>query len=286
VTIARKPREIFCPDPLLGWRLTPDAQVRVQYRDDVVQQIGSDGWRVVPESDNRGGVQDDRPGISIHGCSFTYGTGLRDTETYAAIIQSELLQIRVLNRGIGGHSTVQNYLQFRRDVRQGQTAAAIFGVYSMHRYRNIPHPKRMHQFTKMDWYRIGVEHVPIARQDRSGALEIDYVPIWQPAMQRDDFEAFLPNDQMIDDATICVFEAIAKHAEAHGIPVLFALLDNRDRYFNARMLGTFSQTIDASVPRDTEHTFLPHDGHPNVLANQKYAAIMMPHITRMAEALG
>lgn len=278
--IAGKPREIFRPDPLLGWRLTPDAQVRVRFRDDVVQQVARDGWRVVPQSENR-----DRPAIAIYGCSFIYGTGLRDTETCAAILQSELPQIQILNRGIGGHSTVQNYLQFCRDVRQGKAAAAVFGVYSKHRLRNIPHPARMRQFLNMEWYEIGVEHVPIARPNRSGTLEIDYIPIWQPAIARCDFEAFLPNDRMIDEATFSVFKAISAHADEHEIPILFALLDRRDSYFNERMLSEFPQTIDVSVPHDREHTFRPYDLHPNALANRKFASLMAPHIARIAGAL-
>jgi len=271
--VVHKPRRTFQPDPVLGWRLSPMSRVEVKFRPDVVQTIGPDGCRVSTGANENAARQ-----LAIYGCSYTYGTGLADTETYSSLLQSKLPGVRVLNKGIGGHGTLQNYLRFRQDVQAKTVHAAVFGIISDHRFRNIAHPQRMQQYLHQEWYDLGIEHVPVARQDRDGRIVVEFVPIWQPSLLRKDFEAFLPNDHMIDQATIGVIDAILGLAREHAVPVLFALLDQLDAEFNLLMTGKFSQTVDVSLPHDGEHTFMPEDIHPNAYANQRFAEALLPHV--------
>lgn len=264
--IVTKPRLLFRPHAVLGWSLTPEYAVRVRFRPEVVQQIAADGWRRIP-----GRAEQSPPRLAFYGCSFTYGTGLADDETFVARLQQALPEARLLNRGIGGHSTVQNFLQFRRDVAEGQIDTAIFAIISDHRFRNIAHPQRMQQFLSGEWYELGVEHVPVLRQGRDGQNTITYVPLWQPALQQGGFDAFLPDDHMIDGATLAILAEIHDLAQIKDIPIRFALLDQLDPAFNAAVQICFKSTIDISVPLDNAYSFLPHDPHPNVTANQIFA---------------
>ncbi|MGB3246335.1 MAG: hypothetical protein WBB25_17505 [Sulfitobacter sp.] len=264
--IVAKPRLLFRPHAVLGWSLTPGYGVRVGFRPEIVQNIGADGWRLVP-----GAAESQGPRLAVYGCSFTYGTGLADDETFVALLQRDLPAGQLLNRGIGGQSTVQNFLQFRRDIASGQIDAAIFAIMSDHRFRNIAHPKRMRQLLNMDWYRLGVEHVPVLRQGRDGQNTICYVPIWQPALQQGGFDVFLPDDHMIDSATLAILAETQNLAKAHKIPIQFALLDQLDLGFNSAVQTRFDSTIDISVPLDSDHSFLPHDPHPNQVANRAFS---------------
>ncbi|QLC22508.1 hypothetical protein HFP51_10135 [Parasphingopyxis sp. CP4] len=273
---ARKPRQIFRPNPVLGWSLTPGETVEVSYRDNVVQHIGDDGWRIVSGQSESSGII-----LGLYGCSFIYGTGLRDSETLASLVQAEFPEITVMNRGIGGHSSVQNLLQFRRDLEAGRVSAAIFGIISNHRYRNIPHPARMRMLQSLEWQELGIEHVPIARQNRSSELEIDYLPIWQPALSRSDFDAFLPNAHMIDMATVAVLSEIVEVGNRAGVHTLFALLDQTDPEFNDQLLSAFTNCKDVSTPNDADHSFRPFDAHPNALSNQIFAERLIPHVGQM-----
>ena len=257
----------------MGWTLSPNARVKVPYRRDVVQTIGPDGWRTVPAPDGPTGAT-----LAVYGCSFIYGTGLADHETCTALLQAGLNDVRVINRGVGGHGTLQNYLQFRRDLQEGAVQAAVFGVMSDHRFRNIAHPLRMQQLQAPEWYELGVEHVPKVWQDRLGGMNVAYVSIWQPSLRRRDFDAFLPDDYMIDQATLCVLKSIATLAASHTIPIVFALLDRMDPEFSELVLESFPQALDISVPLDVDHTFMPHDRHPNVRANQLYSARLLPRL--------
>lgn len=276
-TIVSKPRLLFRPDPVLGWSLTPGHAVQVAYREGVVQRIGADGWRQVPGRDQASG-----PRLAVYGCSFTYGTGLTDAETYVARLQAAVPDLRLLNRGIGGQGTVQNFLQFRRDIAAGAVDAAIFAIIGDHRFRNIPHPSRMRQYLSPEWSALGVEHVPVLRRDGAGRPHIAYLPIWQPAIVRGGFEAFLPDEWMITGATLAVLGMIREVAAAHRIPVGFALLDGRSPAFNTAVLANCETCLDISVPLDAAHTHLPHDRHPNARANALYAERLLP----LARALG
>ncbi len=45
-TVVAKPRDIFMPNPSLGWKLRPNSKIRVSFRD-VVQSSNDEGWRTV-----------------------------------------------------------------------------------------------------------------------------------------------------------------------------------------------------------------------------------------------
>lgn len=190
-------------------------------------------------------------------------------------------EAQLLNRGIGGQGTVQNLLQFRRDIANGHVDAAVFAIFSDHRFRNIAQPRRMRQFMNMEWYGLGVEHVPFLRQGRGGENTIVYVPLCQPALKQGGFDDFLPDDHMIDTATLTILAEIQDLAQTHSIPVQFALLDQNDPGFNDIVQKRFTSTLDISVPLDTVHSFLPLDRHPNQTANRIFADRLLPAVKNL-----
>ena len=276
--IVAKPRLLFRPDPVLGWSLTPGHAVRVGFRPDILQRIDPTGWRSLPRPASATG-----PRVAVYGCSFTYGTGLADEETFTAHLQQTLPDIRILNRGIGGHGTVQNLLQFRRDIAHGSVDAAVFAIISDHRFRNIAHPQRMRQYLSPDWYRLGVEHVPVARLDAAGRVRIIYHPIWQPVIRDADFDIFLPDDYMINAATFAVLDLVRATAAAAGIPLRLVLLDAIDPSFSAALLHHAPDACDISTPYDQAHTFLPSDIHPNAEANRLFATRLTPLVAQLGD---
>jgi lysophospholipase L1-like esterase len=275
--IVSKPRLLFRPDPVIGWSLTPGYGVKVAFRDGLIQHIGGDGWRHIPDRPQKG------TRVAIYGCSFTYGTGLADYETYTALLQRHLPKAKILNRGIGGHGTVQNLLQLRRDIKNKKVDAAVFSIISDHRFRNIAHPQRMRQYLNRDWYKLGVEHVPVARISANGRARIIYHSIWQPVIKASEFDIFLPDDYMINCATLAVLEQVLETAQAANIPIRFVLLDALDPQFSRAVMNRFPDTKDISTPYDNDHTFLPDDIHPNVLANQLFADRLAPVVLELID---
>lgn len=274
------PAHAFRPHPVLGWTIAPDARVRPGFRPGVTQTIGSDGWRVVP-----GRPRTAAGDLCIYGCSFTYGTGLTDEETFVALLQANLPDVRLHNRGVGGHGTVQNYLKFQSDLDRGQVSAAIFTVLSDHRFRDVPHPARMKMFLTTHWVQMGVEHLPVVRLDHNATPEIQYVRTWQPAVKRRRFDDFLPDEYMLDAATFAVLGEIERLAQAASVPIRFALLDRMDPGFNAALVSRFPHTVDASTPQDETHSFMPRDVHPNPHANRLFAEQLLPSARSLAAAI-
>jgi len=277
--IVAVPRLLFRPDPVIGWSLTPGYAVQVGFREDVLQHINPDGWRYVPKAPKTG------PRVAIYGCSFTYGTGLADGETFTALLQDAQPEMRILNRGVGGHGTVQNLLQLRRDIANGVIDVAVFAIISDHRFRNIAHPQRMRQYLNRNWYKLGVEQFPVARMDATGRAYIVYHPIWQPVIRQANFNIFLPDEYMITAATMAVLDLVHETAQAAGVPLQLVLLDSLDPTFNATVQNRFDDTVDISTPYDQEHTFMPQDIHPNVLANTLFSTRLQPLITKLCDAL-
>lgn len=278
--IVAVPRLLFRPDPVIGWSLSPMHAVRIPYRPgQMMQHIGPDGWRRVPEQPEVG------QNIAVYGCSFTYGTGLADEETFCALLQKEYPDHRILNRGIGGHGTVQNLLQLRRDIAAGAVDAAVFAIISDHRFRNVAHPQRMRYYLKPQWHKLGVEHVPVAKITSGGKVEIDYCALWQPVIRDADFDMFLPDDYMLNVATLAVLDLVRTTAQEAGIPLRFVMLDQHDPDFNAALIERFSDAVDASTPEDSEHTFLPRNQHPNDHANTLFAQRLGPVISDLTQAI-
>lgn len=278
--VKKRPRQIFRPHPVLGYALTPNSQIVVPFRKDIRQNISSDGWRRVPEAEGETDLN-----LAVYGCSFTYGTGLADNETFTAELQRALPNVRIHNRGVGGFGTVQNYLQFRQDIKNKAVDYAVFVIISDHRFRNIVHPQRMQQHLKAEWYELGVEHVPKVSHERDGPMKIKYINIWQPRAFKKDFDIFLPDDFFIDTATATVLSSILTLGEENDIPVQFVLLDKLDVEFNNFIMSKFTGVIDASTPFDTAHTFMPANIHPNVAANKLFASRLLPKVKETCASL-
>lgn len=270
-TTANRPRQIFMPDPLLGWRLSANQRLEVRFRPEIDHTTGPEGWRTVP-----GQPEHYQTAIGFYGCSYTYGTALDDGETFTSLLQKRFPESLVLNRGVGGHGSVQSYLQFREDVDSGRVSAGVFCVIGDHKYRNMPHPLRMKAFLTPDWYRIGVEHHPYATTRAGGGVDVHYLPIWQPVLKQHGLNPFLPDEIMLNRLTLDVFREVHTCANGAGVPIRIVLLDRMDPDFNRLLLGAFDNATDISTPHDAEHRFLPQDLHPNVHANQLYAERLLP----------
>ena len=274
---AVRPSDVFRADPAAGWLFKANSEVRVRFREGVVQRIGADGWRRVP-----GGATATGPRIAFYGCSFTYGAGLGDEETFCAFLQRERPDVRVLNRGVSGHGTVQNLVQLRRDIAAGAVDAAAFAVIGDHRFRNVAHPQRMRAYLQPRWRPSRTEHVPIARLDANGRVRIRYLPLVQPLAADPRLEHFLPDEHALNRTTLAVLALAAETAAAAAIPLRLLLLDREDEAFSRIVLHRFDGMRDVSVPLDEAHTFKPADPHPNVRANELYAGGILPVLDALA----
>lgn len=79
------------------------------------------------------------PTIHIHGCSFTFGMGVNDEDSYPFLLQSLLDTIAIVsNQAVPGHGTVQTLLKLRAQEKKGTLPDLVVLNYaSFHDERNV-----------------------------------------------------------------------------------------------------------------------------------------------------
>jgi hypothetical protein len=108
----------------------------------------------------------DKPFVTVVGCSFTWGHGVSNDETYAHVLQTEL-KTTVHNYGMGSYGTVQS-LEMLEKFGAG-SSLIIYGFIDEHLRRNIT--PCAPSFAPLCLY------VPTVRRNSSGAFYIvDQVP--------------------------------------------------------------------------------------------------------------
>lgn len=262
--------------------MRPHAEVAIDFRPGVTMHYDEAGWRVNPFAPRAG---ETLPTLGVYGCSFTMGHALRDEEAYVALMQKARPDVRFLNRGVAGYGTLQSLLALRQDLADGRIDAAIFTTISDHRWRNRATPDWLGRLApaKSAYSGRAIEAYPTAKFDRSGALTIEYVPLYQPGMNRGDIEVFLPEDHMLDHVLFSLLDEVGRMAAQADLPIQFAFLDQVDGPLNQLYSEKIPRGLDISVPYDTEHFFIPRNNHPNAHANALYSERLLPVIDGLLE---
>ena len=142
---------LFEHDELSGWRLRPGATVthpdfnfRARYT------IDGEGRRVTHSA--AGGL---RPALHFIGCSWTFGWGVDDHETYPALLARDR---RVVNWSVPGYGLGHHYLGLERRgiLRQAATDGAIV-IYPWMYHHQCRHWRRRSWFATRE----DIAHLPV-----------------------------------------------------------------------------------------------------------------------------
>ena len=127
------------PDAKIGWVLSPDPKQFHHRRSDdkgvvafdVVYSLAA-GKRQIPAVPLSG------PLLIATGCSFTFGHGLNDADTWPAQLQQKLPNYRVVSVAAIGYGTDQALLAAERELQQhkGQIGGVVLGFADFHIQRN------------------------------------------------------------------------------------------------------------------------------------------------------
>lgn len=133
--VVSEPKNAFMGDPDLGIRLNPGSYT-ITLNDSVEFKTThlDNGQRKVP---NLNEISDSSAGeIHFFGCSFTYGYGVNDEETFAAITQKEWPNYRVYNHAVSGYGTVHSLLQLQEEDNLMQDDVVLLCFSTYHFMRN------------------------------------------------------------------------------------------------------------------------------------------------------
>ncbi len=114
--------------PTLGWTIKANGKAELC-------QANSSGIRSTKEY-----IQKPPEGIlriSAFGDSFTHGDNVTNNETWESIIENTVVNIEVMNFGVGGFGLDQAYLRYLEDGRQYTSHIVLIGFMSENIFRNV-----------------------------------------------------------------------------------------------------------------------------------------------------
>lgn len=169
----RSPKERH--DPLLGWRLV--ASYRSKQGDESTNSAAMRGRREYAVEKPDGVLR-----VLVVGDSMTYGYAVADDETYAARMEELLPGAEVLNFGVNGYGTDQQFLHWREDGRKYRPDVVLLGFHIDDFHRNVVFV-REHAKPRFvddgDGFRLAGVPVPT-----DGVLlrSLSPVPAWRPRL--------------------------------------------------------------------------------------------------------
>lgn len=162
--------QFYLTDPLLGWRLRPNAEGWQTEEGKQFVRINSAGYRDLEREIKK---PKDVYRIAVLGDSFTQAMEVALAEAFPAVVEQELKHCEglagktpeVLNFGVKGYGTGQELLSLKRDVWQYQPDFVVLAVFSENDVFDN-HPELNHT---------DAELAPYFRLDKDGKLQLESV---------------------------------------------------------------------------------------------------------------
>jgi len=297
-------------DPELGWTL-PAGDVTLHHRRVVpdgpvlfdIDYTIRDGHRATSPN-----LSLSSPAIAVTGCSFTFGFGLQDRDTWPWILQERLPDYRVVNLAVNGYGTDQALLAAEREVaRPGSRVQAVvlaFGDFQIDRNSAF-------QFILMGAYPFSK---PLFLPDGAGLRYTGQARFWTPGPLLEHSALLMhaanrfgnvyyhtPKRIVAVEITARLIEESGKRFREKNIPFAIVVLPhNSDRGDRARkdtevimdrLHGANIPVLAPDFPRradgtlDSKRLLLNWDLHPNreyntLLADQLATFLKSQHLIR------
>jgi hypothetical protein len=130
------PSSFDVSDPVLGWRVRANAQVRHSKRDVYAVDITTNEFGLRGTAPR---AIDKPPGttrIGVFGCSQTFGETVDDGKTYVDLLNKRLVNAEVLNFGVRGYGTDQMLLRYEQEAKAYDFDVVVIGFAFYHIGRN------------------------------------------------------------------------------------------------------------------------------------------------------
>ncbi len=248
-------------DPVAGHKGKPNSTARQSNRDfNVTYRTDADGWRVMPApTPDPSAAPGAPPTVWFLGCSFTFGAGVEDSETYAYQLAAHAWpHARVRNYSYSGWGTTNAYLVLKDKLAQKEKPdVVVYGLISHHMRRN---------YLRQSWFSVNGSDKPIPHFElEQGRLR------WDGFISRS--AAILPDSPELDRKelalTVALIGAMAEMSRQRGVPfVVLVLHSDQPALVDAVRATPNLSVLDVS---QLSTAFHPHDGHPTALWHQAVA---------------
>lgn len=239
--------------------------------------------------------------INIYGCSFTFGDGLNDEETFSYILQGRLRQFNINNYGVSGYGILDIYEKIINTIDTNTRIVII--NYAHFQSDRLPGSRYWNKYRCMYLNNTQVNflmkhiHIPLIFINQRN-LEYDTVLfkryIQLPLQDKlaiievlsriyeEKIERITKNKLEISNKLIKKIKKLCVEKN------ILLVITNIDGYIQTEKdIKYFSKNsnfiyLDFKVPNDNKkYNLYPDDGHPNALANQIFADSLFQCIQRI-----
>lgn len=281
---ALKPLQVIYEEhPILGWVLKPgdySGYVKVPGQGLKRVHILEGGSRAVSAQPVKG-----KPRILALGCSYLFGWGLSDQETFLYKIQSSFQRFEFVNDGTPGYGTYQSLLRLEDELKVAEKPkAAIYFWTDTHDVRNEGWPQWLKLLRRHGQEKCAA--APYVRLDEKGNLK-HFPPTAFPAWPLENtFHLIravknryydLPGPEISSPALVTQKLTAEMNRRSLSRRTLFGVVIlESDPELKAEYLRFLKSEgiphADCSALKNLPETRIPGDGHPNAAVNREWAA--------------
>jgi len=257
-------------DPFVGWKLEPDARIPERQAEySVTYRTNPQGFRSPydfsrPKTKRR---------IAFLGDSFTFGSGVADDETFAALIDAELPETQVFNYGIGAFGIDQMWMTLRHYALRSEPDVVVVAFIRSDLERSLTAYRNGHIWRWKPTFTLdGGELRPLTAADRPAAWW------WNPTRGLRLAELWRRTDATLTlkhawtrhwRLNRALFEAMKADCDAAAVPLVVVHLPVNRRHafpiFEGEMdsLGIVARDLAPIFPADGDKLFYRLDHHFN-----------------------
>jgi hypothetical protein len=237
--------------------------------------------------------------IAFLGCSFTYGYGVNDTETFVSKLQQKHANWSLLNYGVIGYGTVQSLIQLKDIIRKGETDAVILNFSSFHFMRNA-----LTQTYRKN-LKLGYAHSSESVDSVMHNARFPYINACDCKPQYADWTNMHDNwtgreylasinwiqtlneqykDSKIDalELTTCLLKKMQKLCQEAHIKFAVVCLDSTTETDQLHSKLTTIPWLDVKFDFESKSkTFAPYDSHPNAAGHQYITEKIDPFLNEL-----
>lgn len=252
------------------------------------------GQRFIPRSEIN-----QNENVVFLGCSYTYGYGVNDGESYPALAQEKHPEWNVENTAVVGYGTAQHLLQLRDLLKNESPKCVVLGLSSVHFIRTVLSEKYRANL------RIGYRRSSSDVDDRMDGARFPYFDDCSGKVKHSDWKnlyAELPGrywsatinfvqgiverqrETTCDPVAItaCIIQEMHDLCEAKNIPFGVICLDtSKETKALEKQLETVAWKNVGFSFKKKKYTHLPHDSHPNAAGHKKIAESVIPFIEKL-----
>ncbi|MCP4441370.1 MAG: hypothetical protein GY810_20885 [Aureispira sp.] len=244
--------------------------------------------------------------VHIHGCSFTFGMGVNDEDSYPFLLQSLLDTIvTISNQAVPGHGTIQSLLKLREQEKQGTLPNLVVLNYaSFHDERNVlsstyrqslalgfannENKKEAYKACKFPYVELNedkkdfqVNYCAWADLYQNWILRTysSTVNFLQTSLERNAYPE--EDNQLATKLIIKEIQEICLRNETQFLLVGILTNDKTTEmvsYFQKLGIQTLMMDIDLT---DEHYNNMPYDSHPNRLAHKLFAQKVFPKVMQV-----